>query len=127
MQVLYTSWCSSHSTLHLIDLIILITKLPTFGAILAKIGNYTLLNNYSPAYYTGNVDFANISMNVSFEIGTSKACFDIKIYMDQEMEGIEIFRLKILDLTEEIVLDKDSDLIVIAIVDTESRECCVQQ
>ena len=69
----------------------------------------------------GGVDFGNVSLNVTFAVGASEACFGVVIYMDEEMENIEQFRLKIVKTTEGIKLDRDMEVLVIAILDRESR------
>ena len=61
-------------------------------------------------------------MNVTFHVGVSEACFEVEIYMDEELECTERFRLKIMDTGEGIEVDKDSAVIVVEIVDTNSCE-----
>ena len=73
----------------------------------------------------GGVDFVSVNLNVTFEVGASETCFGVEISMDEEMENIEQFWLKIVKTTEsQIKLDKSLEVIVITIVDTQSRGCC---
>ena len=63
----------------------------------------------------------NISFNVTFDVGASEACFEF--VLDDEMKNTGHFRLKIVNNTERIVLDKDLEVTLIIVVDAESREC----
>ena len=65
----------------------------------------------------------NVSVNVTFDVGASEACFELDIFMDDEMKNTEHFRLKIVSNTDRIVLDKDLEITLIIVVDAESREC----
>ena len=67
-----------------------------------------------------------MNVSVTFEVGASEACFEVEIYMDGKTEVTEQFLLKIVGNTEEIVVDENSGITVVAIVDTGSRGCCVQ-
>ena len=75
---------------------------------------------YSIFVIAGTV--GNVSFEVTFDVGASEVCFQLGIFMDDQMENSERFRLKIVSNTERIVLDKDLEITLIIVVDAESCE-----